>query len=131
MRVGARRATLCILVTCLIVDDHAPFLEVARELLESEGFVVAGVAATVDEGVRLAGELRPTVALVDIDLGAESGFDLAARLAELDDGPAVVFISTHSEAEFADMIAQSPVAGFVAKSELSAAAIERLIAASR
>jgi len=118
-------------VTCLIVDDHAPFLEVARELLESEGFVVAGVAATVDEGVRLAGELRPTVALVDIDLGAESGFDLAARLADLDDGPAVVFISTHSEAEFADMISQSPVAGFVAKSELSAAAIERLIAASR
>ena len=116
-------------ITCLIVDDHAPFLEVACDLLESEGLSVVGVASTVGEGVRLARELRPAVALVDIDLGAESGFDLARNLAELDDGPAVIFISTHSEAEFADLIAESSVAGFVPKAELSASAIERLLAA--
>ena len=117
------------MITCLIVDDHAPFLEVARDLLESEGLSVVGAASTIDEGVRLARELQPDVALVDIDLGAESGFDLARHLAELADPPAVIFISTHSEAEFADLIAESSVAGFVPKAELSAEAIERLLAA--
>lgn len=117
------------MITCLIVDDHAPFLEVARDLLESEGLSVVGVASTIGEGVRLARELQPDVALVDIDLGAESGFDLAQRLAELDDGPAVIFISTHSESEFPDLIAESPVAGFLPKADLSATAIQRLLAA--
>jgi len=122
-------ACLTVMITCLIVDDHAPFLEVARDLLESEGLSVVGVASTIGEGVRLARELQPDVALVDIDLGAESGFDLAQRLAELDDGPAVIFISTHSESEFPDLIAESPVAGFLPKADLSATAIQRLLAA--
>jgi DNA-binding NarL/FixJ family response regulator len=40
---------------------------------------VVGVAATSAEALRLEQELRPDVALVDIRLGGESGFDLARR----------------------------------------------------
>jgi len=115
-------------IRSIIVDDHAPFLEVARELLESEGLDVVGVASTPDEALRLAAEVRPTVALVDIDLGEENGFDLARQIAELDDPPAVIFISTHSGPDLADLIAATPVAGFVAKADLSASAVERLLA---
>jgi hypothetical protein len=42
----------------------------------------------------------------------------------------VILISTHAEADFADLIAQTPAAGFVPKSELSAAAIRRFANAS-
>jgi len=39
----------------------------------------------------------------------------------------VILISTHSEADFADLIAESPAAGFVPEPELSAEAIRRIV----
>jgi DNA-binding NarL/FixJ family response regulator len=64
----------------MIVDDNAQFLEAAAELLQREGIDVVGVASTIAEALQQAGELRPDVYLVDLDLGGESGFDLAQRL---------------------------------------------------
>jgi CheY-like chemotaxis protein len=113
----------------LIVDDNQVFLEAARALLEREGLHVVGVASTSAEALRRAEELRPQVILVDITLGGESGFDLARRLAGQSPGrgPTVILISTHAEADFADLIAQSPAAGFVPKPDLSADAIRRIV----
>jgi DNA-binding NarL/FixJ family response regulator len=113
----------------LIVDDNQLFLEAARALLEREGLRVVGVAATSAEALQRAEELRPRVILVDIMLGGESGFDLARRLARQSPGggPTVILISTHAEADFADLIAQSPAAGFVPKPELSADAVRRIV----
>jgi DNA-binding NarL/FixJ family response regulator len=112
----------------LIVDDNRLFLEAARVLLEREGLRVVGVAATSAEALRRADELRPEVVLVDIRLADESGFDLARRLAEHHrGGSAVILISTYSEADFADLIAESPAMGFLPKPELSAHAIRRII----
>jgi CheY-like chemotaxis protein len=113
----------------LIVDDNGAFLAAARVLLEREGLSIVGVASTGAEALQRAEELGPDLFLVDITLGRESGFELARRL--LEDGrsrkSAVILISTHSEADFADLIAESPAAGFVPKSELSAAAIRRVL----
>jgi DNA-binding NarL/FixJ family response regulator len=116
---------------CLIVDDTASFLNAAGTLLEREGVTVVGLASNGADAVRRAGELQPDVVLVDIVLGPESGFDVARELAERDgDGPTVILISTHAEADFADLIEESPATGFVPKSELSAEAIRRLVANS-
>jgi DNA-binding NarL/FixJ family response regulator len=113
---------------CLIVDDNASFRNAAGKLLERQGVTVVGLAPNAAEALRVARELRPDVALVDIVLGRESGFDVARELAGSGgEGPTVILISTHAEADFADLILQTPATGFVAKSELSAEAIERLI----
>jgi len=64
---------------CVIVDDNEPFLKVARRVLERQGMAVVGVAANGAEALRQARELRPDVALVDISLGAESGFDVGRQ----------------------------------------------------
>jgi two-component system, NarL family, nitrate/nitrite response regulator NarL len=116
---------------CLIVDDNASFLEAAATLLEREGVTVVGVASTTEGAMRQVQELQPDVVLVDIMLGSENGLDLAQRLAEDDGRAAVILVSTHTEADFADLIAGTPAAGFVPKSELSAEAIRRLVSASR
>jgi len=113
----------------LIVDDNTSFLDAALILLEREGLHVAGVASTVAGARREARELRPDVVLVDITLGTESGFELVRDLAEhpWDGGLAMILISTHAEADFADLIAESPATGFLPKSELSADAIRRIL----
>jgi CheY-like chemotaxis protein len=113
----------------LLVDDNARFLAAARELLEREGIEVVGVASSIADAARLAGSLQPDVCLVDIDLGDESGFDLARQLAERGDRSVrVVLISAYPERDFTDMIADSPAIGFLAKPELSATRIRAILA---
>jgi DNA-binding NarL/FixJ family response regulator len=114
---------------CLIVDDRPSFCEAARDLLEGQGVTVVGFATTSSEAVRSVQQLRPEVALVDIDLGADSGFELARQLADDVDGsaPRVILISTHDEREFVSLIESSPAVGFLAKTELSAERIHRLL----
>ena len=117
-------------IRCLIVDDSPRFARAARELLEEEGIDVLGLAAGGDEAVRVARDLAPDVALVDIDLGRENGLTVARRLSAEEPGGvvgAVILISTHAAEEFAELIEASPAVGFIAKSELSADAIEALL----
>jgi DNA-binding NarL/FixJ family response regulator len=114
-------------VRCLIVDDCASFLEAASSLLEHQGIAVVGVATTSADALRRAEELRPDVTLVDINLGAESGFELAEQLHRDGRTAPVILISTHAEQDFADMIAASPAVGFLCKSDLSRGAIRDLL----
>jgi DNA-binding NarL/FixJ family response regulator len=111
----------------VIVDDNASFLRAAAALLERQGLIVAGLASNGADALARARELRPDVVLLDIALGDESGFDVARRMVAADPGGAkVILISTHAEADFADLIDATPAAGFVPKAELSADAIQRL-----
>jgi CheY-like chemotaxis protein len=81
MRTGTPRCDPeAMMLRCLIVDDSPHFLDAARGLLERQGITVVGVASTSAEALRRAQELRPDVTLVDIDLGGESGLELARRL---------------------------------------------------
>jgi len=119
----------------LLVDDNDAFLEAASVLLEREGVTVVGVASNTAEALRQARALRLDVILVDIGLGDESGFDLAWLLArdrqgsqKVQTGRAeVILISSYAETDYAELIADSPAAGFLAKSELSAEAIGRIL----
>jgi CheY-like chemotaxis protein len=118
---------------CLIVDDSTRFLQAARGLLEREGIIVVGVASTGDQALRQAQRLRPDVLLLDIDLGDESGLELARRLAAEPDLAAsrMILISTHAEEDFAELVAASPAVGFLSKSDLSASAIAALLGRER
>jgi DNA-binding NarL/FixJ family response regulator len=117
------------MLRCLIVDDSPRFLDAARGLLERQGITVVGVASNSAEALQRAEELRPDVTLLDIDLGGESGLELARRL-HRQTGPAssrVILISTHAEQDYADLIAASPAVGFLSKTALSAPAIRDLL----
>jgi DNA-binding NarL/FixJ family response regulator len=116
-------------LTCLIVDDSPPFCEAARHLLADDGVAVVGCAATSDEAVNETLALAPDVALVDVDLGNESGLDVAQRLAGLPHGgPPVVLISAESGSELAELVDASGALGFVSKTDLSGDAIRKLLA---
>jgi DNA-binding NarL/FixJ family response regulator len=116
-------------IRCLLVDDNDAFLKAASVLLQREGVTVVGVASNSAEALRQVRTLRPDVILVDIGLGDESGFDLARLLARDEQGGSaeVILISARAETDYAELIAQSPAAGFLLKSELSAQAISRIL----
>jgi DNA-binding NarL/FixJ family response regulator len=120
------------LMRCLLVDDNEAFVETARRVLDSDGVRVTGTASTIGEALLLASELQPDVVLVDIELGDENGFDLARRLAESHARDlAVIMISSDTEEDYADLVAESPALGFLPKAELSASGIRRLLGKAR
>jgi two-component system, NarL family, nitrate/nitrite response regulator NarL len=112
-------------VRCLLVDDYRIFLDAARAVLDRDGVAVAGTASSIAEALRQASALSPDVAVVDIGLGDENGFDLARHLA--DRGIPVIMTSTSAELDYADLLDDSPVTGFLPKAELSAARIRQLL----
>jgi DNA-binding NarL/FixJ family response regulator len=115
----------------LIIDDNTPFRAAARQLLERGGFVVVAEAGDGANGLREAKEHRPDVAVVDVQLPDSDGFEVAERLCRLEVAPRVILVSSLDGADFGALVAGSPALGFVPKAELSAPAIEALLALRR
>jgi CheY-like chemotaxis protein len=117
------------MLRCLIVDDSSKFLAAARSWLERQGITVVGVTSTVAQALRQAEELRPDVVLVDIDLGDESGFELANQLQgnARADCSRVILMSAYAEEDYAELIAASPAVGFLSKACLSGQRIRDLV----
>jgi DNA-binding NarL/FixJ family response regulator len=113
--------------TILIVDDHPSFLSVARLLLETEGFVVVGVATDGESGVAKTLELAPDVVLLDVGLPDIDGFEVASRLRAAGAASAIVFTSSRDGSDFGPLIADSGARGFIAKPELSGDAVRALV----
>jgi DNA-binding NarL/FixJ family response regulator len=111
----------------LVVDDHASFRGCARALLESEGFDVVGEAADGESAIALAAELEPELVLLDIQLPDVDGFEVAARLLERNPSLPIVLVSSRDEAAYGTRIGSSGAVGFVAKADLSGAALESLL----
>jgi DNA-binding NarL/FixJ family response regulator len=112
--------------TVLIVDDHPSFRATARLLLESDGFDVVGEAADGASALRAADDLHPDVVLLDVNLPDLDGFEVASRLTANGAGPAVVLCSSRDAKDFGELVARSGARGFVAKADLSGAAVREL-----
>jgi DNA-binding NarL/FixJ family response regulator len=114
---------------CFIVDDSPHFLDAAQALLEREGVALVGVASTSEEALRRVEDVKPDVVLIDVDLGNESGFNLARRFESETslDRSRVILISSHAEEDLWDLITAAPVAAFLSKSRLSARAIHQIL----
>ena len=65
--------------TILIIEDNLLNLELATDLLESHGFVVAS-AQTAEEGLRHASALLPDLVLMDFSLPGMDGLTATRKL---------------------------------------------------
>jgi CheY-like chemotaxis protein len=112
--------------SCLFLDDSKAFLDAASQLLERGGIAVTAVS-TAAEALACVEELEPDITIVDVHLDGESGFDVAWSLARTSPPRRVILTSTHSESDYAELIAVTPVLGFMSKNDLSAAAVRDFI----
>jgi DNA-binding NarL/FixJ family response regulator len=111
--------------TLVIVDDHAGFRASARELLELDEFEVVGEAGDGAGALREIARLQPEVVLLDIGLPDMSGFDVALAVAGR---ASVVLISSRSHDQVGARAGRCGALGFIAKDELSGAALEAVLA---
>jgi len=114
--------------TLLIVDDHTAFREVARKLLERHGYEVVGEAGDGEAALAAVRELRPDVVLLDVQMPAIDGFEVAARLNAGSCPPAIVMVSTRDGEDFGGLIEQSGARGFIPKHALPGSALDAALA---
>src|SRR3954469_11646524 len=77
----------------LIIEDHAAFRAVARELLERRGFVVVAEADGAKTGLEAAQRVAPDAVVLDINLPDGHGIDVCRALTESDAALVVLLLS--------------------------------------
>ena len=106
-------------VRVLIVDDQAPFRDVARTVVElTDGFEVAGEAETGEDAVDAARDLAPDLILMDVNLPGIDGLEATRRiLAESERPPVVLVVSTYEASEYEPRATEAGAAAYIPKSE--------------
>jgi DNA-binding NarL/FixJ family response regulator len=103
----------------LVADDHAVIADGIRHLLSAHDFDVVAAANDGAEAVRLAGELRPDVILLDIVMPQLNGVDAARAILEKDPDARVIMLSMYSDSERVYQSLQAGARGYVLKRDVS------------
>ena len=110
--------------TILIIDDHPLFREGLKAIIERDNrFEVIGEAGNGREGLRLAKELKPDLALVDMSLPDQSGIQLTRELKNASLKTRIMMITMHSKVDYIVKAFQAGATGYVVKESAS----ERLL----
>lgn len=80
---------------------------------------MVGEAADGATAIAAVTRVRPDLVLLDVHLPDLDGFEVARRLAQFTEPPAVVLISSREHAEFGRRVAESRVLGFISKVDLT------------
>ena len=101
--------------TILVVEGESIVAQDFESGLESMGYDVPVVAASGEEALRQAGEVRPDLALIDINLTGEmDGIETAARLRELFGVPPV-YLAAHGDQETFDRARITEPFGYIVR----------------
>ena len=111
----------------VIVDDHAWFRSVARELLRLRGFDVVGEADGATSGMKLVQQVEPDAILLDVGLKDADGIDVCRALTEAHPGLAVLLVSADDLRHRQDQIRECGALAFLRKSRLASADLVGLL----
>lgn len=111
----------------LLADDHVLCRQALKMLLEREGFNVSVEACDGQQAVRLASEVRPDLAVIDLAMPALNGIDAARAIGKVSPRTKTIMLTMYTEDHFVIEALQAGVRGYVIKTQ----AAPELVAAIR
>jgi DNA-binding NarL/FixJ family response regulator len=113
--------------TVLVVDDDPEFRNLAGRLLAARGLSVVGEADSVGTALAAAMRLKPSAALVDVELPDGAGPRLARALAALPWRPRVVLTSIDGDIVTPEEARSAGARAFINKVDLASAPLAELL----
>jgi DNA-binding NarL/FixJ family response regulator len=104
-------------IRVLLADDHAVVRHGLRALLEKQGFQVVAEGEHGQDAVRLASEVRPDVAILDISMPLLNGLDAAREIKRVLPNTKVILLTRHDEPQYVTEALRAGVKGYVLKSQ--------------
>jgi len=101
----------------IVADDHALVREGFRALLERKVFTVVGDAVNGVDAVRLANELKPDVALLDVSMPLLNGLDAGREIQRTCKDTQVVLLTMHAEDHLMASALRAGIRAYVLKSQ--------------
>ena len=104
-------------IKILIADDHAVVREGTRQILEQEADLnVVAEASDGEEAVRLAGNFKPDVAIIDIAMPKVDGIEATRQIKTLYSTIAVLILTAYDDDQFVFSLLEAGAAGYLLKS---------------
>ena len=111
----------------MVVDDQAYFRRVALEVVAATpGFEPLGEAASGEEALALAAELKPELILLDVRMPVMDGIETARRLRTEHPGAVIVLISIDYPSELPDDVGSCGAKALIRKQDFGSLALRRL-----
>ena len=103
-------------IKILIADDHPIVRQGLRTIIESApDLTVIAEAGDGKEALQMLLQLKPQVAVLDIDMPLMDGFSVARVLREKEPGIEIIFLTVHREGSFLDKARKVGAKGYVLK----------------
>lgn len=103
--------------TVLIADDHEIVRAGVRNLLESGGYACCGEASNGREAVKMAEELQPDVAILDVTMPELNGIEAAKQVLKLCPETKVLVFTVHDAEQVVVEIFRTGAHGYILKSD--------------
>jgi NarL family two-component system response regulator LiaR len=103
-------------IKILLAEDHVITREGIRKLLEKEeGLTVIGEVGDGEEAIRLAGEMKPDVIIMDIAMPKINGIEATKKIKTNNPGIAVLILSAYDDDEYVFALLKAGAAGYLLK----------------
>ncbi len=108
-------------IPVLLADDHAVVRKGIKEFLEEDGQIeVVAEAANGADALRLAGERRPAVAVLDIQMPGMTGIEVTRQIKAEYPGVRVLILTAYDDDPYVFALLRAGADGYVLKSADSA-----------
>jgi DNA-binding NarL/FixJ family response regulator len=115
-------------VRVLIADDHRLFAEALEAILAADDRIeLVGLAGDGEEAVRLAGEQRPDVILMDISMPLMDGIEAAKAIKAEGVEVSILMLTGSNDRTDVDRARQAGAAGYVTKDRIAAELVEAIL----
>jgi len=115
------------IVKIIIVDEHPLFIRGLASLIESKPeYKVVAEASNLNDAVAMARKGKPDLAIVEINLGNDSGMDLILRLKSQNPGIAILVLSMYDERYYAERVLRLGARGYIMKTEAAGKVLDAI-----
>lgn len=103
-------------IRVILADDHPIFLNGLKQIIEEDdGIEIVGTAANGEKALELVNELKPDVAILDIEMPKLTGLQVLKELSDSKTNTKVVFLTVYASEDMFDEAMELGTDGYVLK----------------